>query len=430
MGASLVSITQASFTPVGGVNYYLYGSGVGATDTTATLVSFNQPVNGYHLTMADFGATGYFTYEPGNALRQEFGSFTGITQNSDGTATLTGVTRGLSSVSPYTASTTLRKAHPGGTIVVLSNSPQFYQEFAILKNDVTVTGNWHGPDPTDAASFATKNYVDGAAFGGVGNASETAGGKVEIATGAEAAAGTTNGSVNRLALPSSLASSTCSGLGNIVPVTNLSTKRLNSNCIATSTAGTLYPYVLPPTPPVASSSVIMSDASGNATWNGVSTLLSASSTISGQGNASTTVYTATVPAGALGSRNAVRVSFAGISLGGNNGCFIYIEAAYGNATTSATFTNASGGTKTFNGNLNFYITGNGATNAQKLVLGFVGALDSAPSTAFAATFFSRNLVAATDSTVAQPIIIRMANAAGCGGFTNINDAVITELLRN
>lgn len=157
---------QATFYPVGGVNYYLYGSGAASTDTSITLTSFKQPVNGYKYAMADFGSSGCFTFEPGNSTRQEFGSFTGISQNSDGTATLTGVTRGLSGVSTYAASTTLRKAHPGGTIVVLSNSPCFYQNFVITSNDNTVTGTLNVPTPTTGSNATTKDYVDDLAFGG------------------------------------------------------------------------------------------------------------------------------------------------------------------------------------------------------------------------------------------------------------------------
>lgn len=114
---------------VGGILYYLAGSGVGSSDNEITLTSFRQPVNQYQLSMTDFGDIGYLTLEPGNVNHQEFVSFTGIENNSDGSATLTGVIRGLAPVYPFTASSTIQKAHAGGTIATLSNPPQFYQQF-------------------------------------------------------------------------------------------------------------------------------------------------------------------------------------------------------------------------------------------------------------------------------------------------------------
>lgn len=149
-----------SVTPVGGIPYYLYGSGVGATDTSITLTDFDMPTSGYGLRMTDFGDIGYMTLEPGNVTRQEFISFTGVTQNSDDTATITGVTRGLSPVTPYTASSTLRKPHGGGTAAILSNPPQLYNLFANKSNDETITGDWSTTQyPTASTSLATRGYV-------------------------------------------------------------------------------------------------------------------------------------------------------------------------------------------------------------------------------------------------------------------------------
>jgi type II secretory pathway pseudopilin PulG len=124
---------------VGGQAYYLSGSGVTATDTSIALVSFTDP-NGTELTMTDFGDIGYATLEPGTS-RQEFISFTGITQASDSSrATLTGVTRGLRFVSPYTQDTSLRKAHTGASILIVSNSPQLYNQLARKGGTESITG--------------------------------------------------------------------------------------------------------------------------------------------------------------------------------------------------------------------------------------------------------------------------------------------------
>lgn len=133
--------TGADINFVGGQAYYLSGSGVAATDTSINLTSFTDP-NGTELTMSNFGDIGYATLEPGTS-RQEFISFTGVTQDSGSTrATLTGVTRGLKFVSPYTADTALRKAHTGGSILIVSNPPQLYEKLARKGSAETITGVW------------------------------------------------------------------------------------------------------------------------------------------------------------------------------------------------------------------------------------------------------------------------------------------------
>lgn len=219
------------FNPTGGTTYRL-ASSIGTTDTSIRLSSFKEPVSNIPYTMSYLNTDiGYGTLDPQNS-RSEFISFTGITQNANGTANLTGVTRGLarspgaSATGCTTASSTLRQSHSGQSIFILSDSPCFFSEYAVKKNDETITGSWSFPSPSIAANPATKAYVDGQVFGGIGNASETATGTVEIATRAEAAASTENGSLGRLALPSSMSTSTWSayitslGAG-VIPTTNV-----------------------------------------------------------------------------------------------------------------------------------------------------------------------------------------------------------------
>ena len=170
---SPAEVQLGAYNFVGGQKYYLAGSGVGTSDTSITLTSFTQPVSGIELTMSDFGEIGYATLEP-NTSKKEFISFTGITQDSNSTqATLTGVTRGLGFVSPYTASSTLRQTHSGGTVLVISNPPQLYNELATKKNSQTITGVWTfastAPPVYDAAfsvsssslQFAPASFVAG-----------------------------------------------------------------------------------------------------------------------------------------------------------------------------------------------------------------------------------------------------------------------------
>lgn len=230
-----------SISFVAGKTYYLYGGGIGSSDTSITLTAFKTPVSNYNLVMSNFGTTGYVTIEPANTTRQEIVSFTGITQNADGTATLTGATRGLSPVSPYTASTTIQKAHSGGSVVVISNPPQLYDSFPAKSNAETITGSWSFPlTPTIDANPASKKYVDDTAFSGAGviDATATARGVVEISTGLETASSTATGSSGTLAIPASLATSTYnSATASLKVVVTQNNGKIDSYFIATTTLG-------------------------------------------------------------------------------------------------------------------------------------------------------------------------------------------------
>lgn len=158
-----------------GINYKLAGSGCIATATEIILSSFKLP-DGTLITMDMFGDTVYFTQEPGTS-KEENGSFTGVTQNANGTATLTGVVKGLGFVAPYTTDSALKLAHAGGTILIISNSAPFYNELSAKDNDETITSQYTFTDPkipvmdvysapTDDTQFATKKYVDDIASGG------------------------------------------------------------------------------------------------------------------------------------------------------------------------------------------------------------------------------------------------------------------------
>lgn len=162
-----------NFTPVQAQKFTLAGSGVSTNATSIILSSFKLPDGSTTITMSNFGDIGYGTLEPGTS-REEQISFTGVTQNGDGTATLTGVTRGLRFVAPYDEVTANKKLHAGGAVFVLSNTAAFYAELGGKDNDETVTGLWtftQFPEksgtttPTDADQFATKAYVDATATG-------------------------------------------------------------------------------------------------------------------------------------------------------------------------------------------------------------------------------------------------------------------------
>ena len=204
---------------VGGEVYFLGGSGVTATQTTVDLTKFGytQP-NGvyYEFEMANFGgALGCGTLEPGINGKQEFVSFTGITQNANNTAQLTGITRGLQRFPDYTSSTTLRTAHAGGTKFVISNSPPcFYETYANRQASTTIESRWTFttvPESTRAATtsnqLATKSYVDNTNNVGAATSTESTGGIVELATRTEQAS-TTGAVTDALVLQARNATST------------------------------------------------------------------------------------------------------------------------------------------------------------------------------------------------------------------------------
>lgn len=165
----------------------LYGSGITSSATSIRVSALTTP-NGYPIQTADLvGGVGnvfYGTIEPSSA-RKETVSCTSVAQNGDGSATVSGCSRGLLFTYPYTASTTLARAHSGGSAFVLSNSPQLY-------NDIIT-------------------YVNNAMAAGTVDASPTVKGVVEVSTAAEAASHAQNGSGNTsayLALTTNVSSST------------------------------------------------------------------------------------------------------------------------------------------------------------------------------------------------------------------------------
>lgn len=146
-----------AFFPLQAQNFSLSGAGCSAGDTILNLKSF-QDINGTNITMSDLGSIAYLTIEPGNGTQEEQVSFTGVTQNTDGSAQLTGIKNVLFKT-PYTESSGFSKTHPGSVVAILTNTAGFYNKFGILSDDSAITGSWTAPDPTALQGIATKNYV-------------------------------------------------------------------------------------------------------------------------------------------------------------------------------------------------------------------------------------------------------------------------------
>lgn len=145
-------------------NFSLAGAGCVIGDTTLILKTFTQ-IDGTTIAMSDLGAIGYLTLEPGNSTLEEQVSFTGVTQNANGTATLSGI-KSVTFDSPYTETSGFSKTHAGSTVAVLSNTSGYYSQFGIKQNDETVLGQWSVPTPLSNGAIANKLYVDTVAGSG------------------------------------------------------------------------------------------------------------------------------------------------------------------------------------------------------------------------------------------------------------------------
>jgi len=123
-----------------GTTYNLSGSGISSSATSITLQSLTIPQTGALITDAMLSDTFYVTLEPGSKTKQEIVSCTTATQNSGGTATLSGCTRGLLPFTPFTASTTYQFVHAGGSQVIFSDPPQLFELYVAKANTETITG--------------------------------------------------------------------------------------------------------------------------------------------------------------------------------------------------------------------------------------------------------------------------------------------------
>lgn len=145
--------------------YNLAGAGAIIGDTTIILKSMKD-IDGNVLVMAtDFGTIGFGTLDPGNGTLEEQISFSGLTNNANGTTTLTGV-KSVTFVYPYTETSGLLKTHAGSTPFVISNTSGFYDKFPAKDNDEVITGQWtfnNTPIVPGTVSSATPT-VQGVAF--------------------------------------------------------------------------------------------------------------------------------------------------------------------------------------------------------------------------------------------------------------------------
>lgn len=153
----------------------------------------------------------------------------------------TNMIRGLSPLTGTTTVSTLKFQHRRGASVKITDGPQLL----ILSRMANGNGSFpniikYGSNPTFTTGTAgetqiiTKKYADDLAIAGAPDMSATTKGIGEKATGAQAAAGSADGSGDTtapLVLTSSIATSTCQTTGNYVLVASSTTGKLGGNCL-------------------------------------------------------------------------------------------------------------------------------------------------------------------------------------------------------
>lgn len=175
-----------AYLPFGGQTYSLAGS-ISSTDSTITLSSFLEPVTNTPYTMANTGSTIIYGTIAPKTSTSEFISFTGITQNANGTATLTGVTRGLAKKTPYTTDAAYKLPHAGQTQFIISDVPQLFDQYltdAQIDTDPTLAAN---SDAVMASQKATKTYIGNVITGFTGTATNLQAGTTKISVPAASA---------------------------------------------------------------------------------------------------------------------------------------------------------------------------------------------------------------------------------------------------
>ncbi len=343
---------------LGGTTYTLSGSGVSSSATSFTLTSLTLPQTGYKIQDSDVSSTFYLTLEPGNTSRQEFVSCTTVTQNASGTATLSGCSRGLSPISPYTASSTLQFAHSGGTKAIFSNSPQLYDQATFKGNDESITGVWtfnsnlptSSLTATSSNQFATKALVDATANQGAATSTTAVAGIVELATQIETASSTAWGVSDPHVIQSQYATSTPSGSSDagLYVVVSENNGKINDNWLSFTNDNNMtvnnVNYSFPSTDGTASSTLLLNDGNGNLSWNlltsDVLNINNATTDVT-SGIATTSISLITIPVNTLTSSSILEVG--GLTFTNDDTGFDSdIVLGNGTATTSMAWSSNSG----------------------------------------------------------------------------------------
>lgn len=405
--AQQTPLSFGNYNPSGGGTYRLQSS-IGLTNSSIALSSFKEPISNIPYTMSYLNSSiEYGTLDPQNTTSKEFISFTGITQNNDGTATLTGVVRGLGFSYPYTASTTLQQPHSGQSIFILSNPPQLTNQYANRNNNDLILGAWNfsstsppsydevgaqgnGTYISTTSELASVAYVNKIANQGTSNATESIIGISKLATQLQMASSTFN-SNSPTVLYTNYSTSSPYKADLLIPITQ-NDGTLNPNFIATSSrykynwgssnnfiASTTFDATTTivanninsnavifnnlayafPSVRAASTTVLSENGSGSLTWEPVQTIHYSQSgtfgapSINNAGTGSnlyaTSSVSMTIPAGVFMASSTISIMGDGTCTvtSGTVGCTLFVKDSTGNTLASVGLPSASTNTDFF-----------------------------------------------------------------------------------
>lgn len=206
-------------------------SRISATDTSMTLTSATDK-DGNVLASSTYG----FVIDEGTSV-EEF-----VLADCTGT-TCTNMTRGLSVYTGTTTVPSLRFEHRRGASVKITDAPSLLFAINVLKGRQNIENplRYDNIATTTLAlnenNLASVAYANSLSFGAVAQASETAAGFSELATGVQAASSTSVGETGaRLVIPASLATSTYnSATAPLKVVVTGNDGKIDNNFISTST---------------------------------------------------------------------------------------------------------------------------------------------------------------------------------------------------
>lgn len=398
-----------STLPIAGATYNLAGAGVSNTATSITLASFTLKQNGYKIQDSELSDTFYITLEPGSPTKQEIVSCTTNTQNANGSATFTGCTRGLSPITPYTASTTLRFSHGGGTQVIFSNPPQFYNEFLRLQNLSTSTAvlvfssttpprldhtaaQGTGTYIATTSEFATVDYVNKTTLSGAANGTESVKGIWEGATANESASSTILGGTSAgLVQQARYATDTpqdCSGVtkscdiwsdltGHIKQAwIDLTQHFIFTSLFATSASSTNATTTNMWVDSLSASSLVKTNANKQLTSATAGTdyglqkyTFSTTTDLAATNAYATSTLFGNIPSGVITASSTIEVHGGanGVDSGADGSCIFYLRDATGATILTGTLT-APVISQTFGGGFNGQVLMNGTASAQRYFL--------------------------------------------------------------
>lgn len=451
-GYLIIEPAFGAFQTVGGTTYRLQSS-IGVNNTTIVLSSFKNRSNiPWTMSLLNTDIV-YATLDP-QTSSSEFVSFTNITQNADGTATLTGVTRGLSDFYPYTASSTLQRAHAGQSTFIISDAPQVFAEYAAKRNNENITGVFNFLSlPTTSVvcstsvQFCNKAYIDAQVVAGAPAAGYVIPGIGIISTGLDMANGVASttylgtqyanflsaenststpngalaafhaaitGSGGKLAqafLDLTQSFTFSGGLISTATTTLNCSNVLSNGCIFN---GVTYKF---PSAITASSTVFSPDTSGNISLVKNNMILYQNgATLASNNTATTTLAFYIIPANLLGANDLIhiRAYFTRITGTSNNG---FPEIQIGNGSASTTITNQFSGDCSQMCAIEANVQMQNATNAQR----------SWSTVNTVSTFIAESKLSTYDATTQLYISFRGRAVSGADSFGF--QGISVELLR-